>query len=244
MRNPFPLQWPDGWRRTPVDERKPSRFFYGFTDSLSSVLDEFRKIGAENVVVTSDLPTRRDGRPYASGRAETGDSGIAVWFVLQGQERVWACDRWRTHADNLRAIALSVEAIRGLDRWGAGDVIARAFHGFNALPPGDAPPPAPPPAAATASWRQVLDFVGPHHRWDTDDQRAHAVAYARQQHSWLLARARTNLRNAQRSVHPDVGGTHEGAVRANQDFDRRKVELDAALRAAEAEIMTYPQGTL
>ena len=92
MRNPFPLQWPDGWRRTPVDERKPSRFFYGFTDSLSSVLDEFRKIGAENVVVTSDLPTRRDGRPYASGRAETGDSGIAVWFVLQGQERVWACE--------------------------------------------------------------------------------------------------------------------------------------------------------
>ena len=48
--------------------------------------------------------------------------------------RVVACDHWKTIRDNLRAIGLTLEALRAIKRAGASDLIERAFMGFNALP--------------------------------------------------------------------------------------------------------------
>src|SRR5690348_12280774 len=119
-REPFPLQWPDGWKRWPPDDRRRSKF--GFKSSgqvsLSNALfflrAELDRLGTANAVITSDLPTRNDGLPYADGRAT--DPGIAVWFMLPDergnmQERVFACDKWRSPAENMQAIAMSIEAM-------------------------------------------------------------------------------------------------------------------------------------
>src|SRR3546814_19053229 len=46
----------------------------------------------------------------------------------------FACDRWDTVRDNVRAIGKTIEAIRGIERWGASDMMERAFSAFEALP--------------------------------------------------------------------------------------------------------------
>jgi hypothetical protein len=48
---------------------------------------------------------------------------------------VFACDKWRTVQDNMRAIQRTIEAIRGIERWGASEMMERAFAAFEALPP-------------------------------------------------------------------------------------------------------------
>lgn len=218
LREPFPLQWPESWARTPQDERRKSKFGHRGSGqvSLSGALyflrEELSRLGAANAVITSDLPTRNDGLPYADGRAT--DPGIAVWFMLpddrgQMQERVFACDKWRTPAENMQAIALSIEAMRGLDRWGAGDVVARAFAGFNALPPGSGDEHAPPPKKRP--WRRVFDIATNLNDVLTKDD--------------LLALVRSRHRMQIKAAHPDAGGSHELAA-----------ELNAALSEAEAEL--------
>lgn len=138
-RQPFPLAWPDGWPRTPASERARPKFSTGLAYARDSLLLEIRRLHGDNPVITSDLPVRLDGLPYADGRGRGGDPAVAVYWLqaVKGRfiERVMACDRWDSHGGNMRAIALSIEALRGLDRWGGSDIVERAFQSFAALPP-------------------------------------------------------------------------------------------------------------
>jgi hypothetical protein len=199
--DPFPLQWPEGWKRTPPADRATSRFVTGMQRALKSLYLELERLGAANVIVTSDLPTRTNGQPYG----DAADTGISVWFVLDDQERVFACDRWLSAAENVRAIALSIEAIRGMERWGANDIVARAFSGFKALPAanddyaGSIPHTYP-------YWRNVLTVNG----------RPMPTGVP-------LGYVRRAYRQAMKTAHPDLGGTHEMAVAlgtAMQDAER------------------------
>lgn len=142
-RQPFPLQWPDGWPRTPDDQREGSRFHswsgHGKTtvslvEACRDALDELVRLGAEEVTITSNLPTKSNGLPYATG-PRVSDPGIAVWWTQDGKEQVIACDRWESPAENLRAIAKTLDAIRGIARWGSSSIVSRALSGFAALPP-------------------------------------------------------------------------------------------------------------
>ena len=47
---------------------------------------------------------------------------------------VFACDKFRYTRDNIYAVAKTIEALRGIERWGASDMMERAFSGFKALP--------------------------------------------------------------------------------------------------------------
>ena len=213
-REPFPLQWPDGWKRTAM--RSKSKFGFKNTGqvSLSNALtflrDELDRLGARNAVITSDLPTRNDGLPYADGRAT--DPGIAVWFVLDGHERVFACDKWRTAAENMQSIALSIEAMRGLTRWGASDIVTRAFTGFSALPPGSGDENVPPPPKKR-TWREVFSIVPALEELAPGELLA--LVYAR--HSTMI-----------KAAHPDRGGSHDAAAELNA----ARAEAEAELRAA------------
>lgn len=132
MRNPNPLQWPSGWERVAPHQREIARFKVTLASAVYDLLRELALMGATNVVVTSDLPTNSRGLPYSSGKCS--DPGIAVWCVVGGQERVFACDHWMTPAANCRAVGKTVEALRGLLRWGAAHMVNRAFQGLRALP--------------------------------------------------------------------------------------------------------------
>jgi len=205
-RSPYPLQWPDGWRRTLPIERKRSRFEQASAHAAAKGLKaELERLGAVCIVITSFLPTRPDGLPYSDDRSE--DPGIAVWFHMPDavgtmHERVFACDKWSKPSDNLHAIALSVEAMRGIERWGMADVVGRVVAGFSALPAG--PPPKP-------TWREIFDV-------DLAQMKALPPED-------LLVVVRSRHRKAIAAAHPDKGGDPQVAASLNE-----------ALQAAEAEL--------
>lgn len=171
----FPLQWPMGWKRTQDPEW--SRFKPGsvFKETVK-VIDELQRLGATNVVVSSNMQYRADGLPYA--RQNVNDTGVAVYFKLEGEEQCIPCDKWRLLEENLRAIFKTIEALRGLERWGAKDMVNAAFRGFKALPASIVTP------TPHRSWFVVLDV----------DENANALE------------VKQAYRNALKLTHPDTGG--------------------------------------
>ena len=130
----YPLEWPATHPRTVTPRR--SQFgnnwtLYGVSNDLEY---ELRLLGAKNVVVTTNAVVSAKGLPYSSQR-KIEDAGVAVYFELNGAQRCFPCDRWDRIEHNLRAITLSVGALRGLDRWGSKHMVDAAFEGFKALPP-------------------------------------------------------------------------------------------------------------
>ncbi|MCD9096146.1 J domain-containing protein [Luteimonas fraxinea] len=146
----YPLTWPPGWPRTPRHLRAPSPFKPQTTDrAFRELVDELGRLGARKIIISSNLKLRQDGMPY-SQQPRHDDEGIAVYFVRKSVEMVLACDKYVRREENLRAITKTIDAIRGLERWGSSDMMERAFTGFTALP-----------SPVALSWRDVLDPADP-----------------------------------------------------------------------------------
>lgn len=145
MTEAFPLQWPVGWPCTP----KPTtaRFDTSLGGARDGLIYELNHMNAKNIVINSNMVLRRDGLPYAN-QSRLDDTGVAVYFTLNGDQRCIPCDRWNTVVDNLQAVRKTVEALRGLDRWGAKAIVDAAFSGFKQLPESVIIPEEP--------WYQVL----------------------------------------------------------------------------------------
>ncbi len=141
----FPLYWPEGRPRTEQHRRERSRFEVTFGHACHMLMRELRLLGARDVVLSTNVPLRNDGLPYASARPPQ-DQGVAVYFTYKKNQMCFACDRWDRVQDNVQAIRYTIEALRGVARWGTGDMMEAAFQGFTALP-------APNQAR---TWREVL----------------------------------------------------------------------------------------
>lgn len=126
----YPLCWPEGWKRSRSQEH--SRFKTGFGAARVYLSAEIARMGGTKVIISSDVPLRNDGMPRASA-AEPRDSGVAVYFRYSGKDMVFACDKFHYTRDNIYAIGKTIEALRGMERWGASDMMERAFAGFKAL---------------------------------------------------------------------------------------------------------------
>jgi hypothetical protein len=143
----YPLAWPLGWARAKLPRKAPYR--YTLEKSLFELQAELRMMGAQSCVLSSNVPSRRDGWPR-SGLSEPDDRGVAVyWLDRDNRARVMACDAWNTVRGNVRAIGLAIAALRMIDRTGASQLLERAFTGFAALP-----------AQAGRPWRAVLGLNG------------------------------------------------------------------------------------
>lgn len=145
--NKYPLEWPAGRER----EQNPKRSAFKTSGAVARdcLLHELKLLGASGVIISSDRRVRADGLYYAV-RSPGEDPAVAVYFTLKGAQMVFSCDRWDLLHDNVHAIRKTVEALRGITRWGSGDALARAFSGFEQLPaPGSAFDPVRP-------WWQVL----------------------------------------------------------------------------------------
>lgn len=127
----YPLQWPQAWPR--ATKPQTSQFKASLAASRDEVKRELRLLGASQVVISTNIIINQDGT-YRSKQRVPEDKGVAVYFKLNGEDQCFPCDRWTAVEDNLHAIALSIEALRGLDRWGAKEMVAAAFQGFKALP--------------------------------------------------------------------------------------------------------------
>jgi hypothetical protein len=179
----FPLYWPEGRPRTPTYKRHRSKFRSGFGDALKFLQLEVGRLHARNLIISTNVPLRTDGLPRAN--VPVADPGAAVYFNLKDRQVVLACDRWdRTH-DNLYAIGKTIEALRGIERWGSGDMMEAAFRGFAALPPA---------IVTQRPWRDVLGVPG------TNPS---------------LADVELRYRELARDAHPDRGGSHERMAELN-----------------------------
>jgi hypothetical protein len=130
----YPLTWPDGRARTPFNQRTHSRFKTSFAAARGNLLREIKLLGGTDPIFSSNIPRKADGQPYANQKPTNGDPGIACYFKRKGKQMCFACDNYLTVDDNMHAISLTIGALRGIARWGTGDMMERAFTGFTALP--------------------------------------------------------------------------------------------------------------
>lgn len=144
----FPLAWPAGWSRTNEYRRERGAFKTTFAKARDELMAEIARMGGRHPILSSNLQLRRDGLPYAQ-QQRIADPGIAVYFDYKGKQMCFACDRYTTIEGNTRAIQLTIAALRGIERWGASDMMERAFTGFAAL------------EGPSSGWRTVLDPSDP-----------------------------------------------------------------------------------
>lgn len=134
MAETFPLDWPLGYKKTQF--RRKSKFKQAAPDSIQLLLNaELRKLSAKKIIISSNIPVRRDGGIYADYLCKKmAEPGIAIYFVHKEQNVVICCDQYEYPWENMYALAKGIEALRGMDRWGVSEFMERAFTGFKALP--------------------------------------------------------------------------------------------------------------
>lgn len=202
----FPLFWPAGWPRTPGHGRTAARFGtrerrggdslarardVTVADATQRVLAELGRMGAREIIVSTNLALRRDGLPRSDQR-EPADPGVAVyWTDRTGADRCMAVDRYTKTAGNLAALAATLEAMRAIERHGGAEILDRAFTGFTALPP-------PSAAARAEPWWEVLGI----------SQDAHPV------------NVEAAYRRRRAEAHPDRGGSAEAFGRVQRAFEQ------------------------
>ena len=153
MTQAFPLQWPKGRPRT--KKRSDSRFKVQHSQAYDEMMQELHRWGVSGIVVSCNIPIRRDGSPYRDGLTELlDDPGVAVYFQRKKQPAVIVCDTYRRPWENCRALGLAVKAMRDMDRHGATQVLDQMFEGFAALPPPDQMS-----EPSSAAWWFILDVA-------------------------------------------------------------------------------------
>lgn len=190
----FPLAWPEGRERTPSYKRQSSKFDCTFTQARDGLGAEIQRLGGRYPVLSTNLPLNLSGLPYAN-KGEPADPGVAVYFEYKGKGMCFACDRWTKVKDNIRAIEKTIEAMRGIQRWGTGEMLDRAINAFQALA-------AP---AAKRPWREVLGLQ--QHRAIDRDTIEQARRYLAKTH------------------HPDKGGDPARMAEINAARDEALKEL-------------------
>jgi len=193
MTEAYPLQWPEGKPRSKY--HKSAAFSpKSFGMARDFLLLELSRLKAKNVVISSNIPLRQDGLPYAKF-AIPADKGVAVYFEYEGQQMAFSCDQWDKIEHNIYAIGKTIEAIRGIERWGSGDMMRAAFQGFTALP-------APMTTPVYRQWWEVLEIDRGEHP-DT-----------------VKARYRTLARR----YHPDNGGDADKMAQINEAYAMARME--------------------
>lgn len=158
----YPLQWPPGRKRTQY--RNEGRFSSGertvnslgnshinrraitINEALTRLQNELDRIGAQYVVMSSNLEQRLDGLPR-SNQSNPLDPGVAVYFRLDDKPFCLPCDTYTQVAQNIAAVAAHIKATRDIERHGVAN-IAEMFSGFKALPSPE----------MQRHWRDVLGF--------------------------------------------------------------------------------------
>ena len=181
----YPLSWPANWART--RNRESARFGKSATrydaqvqktlyvgkkvltipQAVDRISKELRCMGIEQdqVIVSTNVPLNLSGVPRG-GLSEPADPGAAIYWNHKGRQQCMAIDRYDRVADNLAAIAATLNYLRGIERHGGGVILERAFLGFAQLP-----------AQTGANWREIFE-VGPddHLNADAIETRFRALA--------------------------------------------------------------------
>jgi hypothetical protein len=204
----------DRWPGEPNRTRKASPFKAGWADTIDLLDRELWHLGAREVVLQLALreqDIRRDGYPKSNARPS--HPGAVVAFDSRHGPLKYATDTFDDWQANIRAIALGLEALRKVDRYGI-TKRGEQYTGWRALPGRSAEPVMTVEAAASFVWRassiplntasDILDSPESY-------RRAH--------------------RSAAALLHPDAGGS----VEAFQRLQEAKRALDLHHSRGEVE---------
>lgn len=134
------LTWPETKQRTAGRRSSPFRPHEVATEQRE-LENEMLRWGVRRFIVS-----RNNQRIFA------GDPAVAVWWLdRKNQLRVLACDKWDSLAANMHALCLTLNAMRGLERWGAYTAEQAAEGARPALPP--------PAGAGAPDWRKILGSI-------------------------------------------------------------------------------------
>lgn len=183
-----PLSW-DG-PRTPDDARRsPLAFRAGWTSTLELLDRELEHLDARDVVLelaVREDELRADGWPRSTARPTF--PGVRLAFVSTHGPLIYATDAYMAWQHNVRAIALGLEALRAVDRYGVTHR-GEQYRGWTALP-------AAPTADAVLDAARVVVLLAGLPESDVEAI-AESIGTAR----------RDAVRKAMRGAHPDTGGS-------------------------------------
>ncbi len=200
----FPLTWPAHWPRIPAPIRKRGKFStmvrpvsggyadkerLTIADGVNRVLVQVQRLGVDadaEIIISTNAASRRDGLPRSSD-GEPLDPGCAVYWSRGGERECMAIDLYDRLADNLAAVAATIESMRGIERHGGAQILGRAFQGFKLLP-------------ATTSATMGVEAA-----WETLAQAATGASAPPERHR-NEDYARSLCRIARGRTHPDTGG--------------------------------------
>ena len=145
----------DIWPRKPTTRYARDDFRAEYAATIEMLEFELHCLKATDIVIEGTWPkthARSDGWPISAAKP-SGTNGVILSFShpVKGQEnhRVplqYACDRYVLWKSNLRAITLTLKALRAVDRYGCTEA-DQQYTGFEALPS---------PAANTEAARRAL----------------------------------------------------------------------------------------
>lgn len=128
--------------------KEPTRFSAKWGATLELLEFELDQLAARDVVLEIDVTEsdlRLDGTLRANARPSS--SAVALAFESKHGPLIYRCDRFFTSwahqgpewQHNVRAIALTLESLRAVSRYGATE-LGQQYTGFKALPAGRAMP--------------------------------------------------------------------------------------------------------
>jgi hypothetical protein len=184
------------WLR-PDRERKTSQFDATWTKTLTLLGREIELLGGRDIVIEVDVreqDIRLDGGLRANARASSPAVVVAFDTTKHGPMLYRADrygDRWSNRPgwqENVRAVALTLESLRAVDRYGATET-GQQYAGFKALPAGRAMP------ASHVTREQALATIArlsaelPGHYAHDHDMRRYAEHPDEIRRDWKKARA-------------------------------------------------------
>lgn len=189
----------DRWPREETNPRSSSPFKASYSATLELLDRELRMLQAENVVLMVDA-TERDCRIDGQLRvnAYLPTPRVILAFDSQHGPLKYACDAFLHWQQNLRAIALGLEALRRVERYGIA-TRGEQYTGWKAIGSGIAMGAAMTRKEAVTIMQDLTALDGVIQYADDDlDDRGRAGAFL--EDAW---------RNGSKQHHPDNGGDGE-----------------------------------
>lgn len=124
------IEWPNAKTSRP----KEARFSVTYEQTLELLTRELVTLGCRKAVIQIDLAEsdiRLDGLPRSGARPDS--QGVIVSFESKYGPLKYATDRFNDWKDNIRAIALGLEALRKVDRYGITHR-GEQYNGWKQLP--------------------------------------------------------------------------------------------------------------
>lgn len=180
------------WPGEPTKARRSSPFQSTYSATLQLLERELGAVGAQAPVVQMMVDTsqiRLDGGLRAATRPDS--PGIVLSFTTKKHGAMrFVCDRFTKWEDNLRAVALGMEALRKIDRYGITSD-GEQYRGFQALTAGA-------DAQGFASVEDAARFIA---------ELAQAAPSAVDAMLDDAGYADVLYRRASKAAHPDAGGS-------------------------------------